>query len=535
VQTILSCFIILLCVTAIQSDEPRLQGKNLNAWIRDLGSTDRDTVVYAASRISHLGPEAEAAVPALIKLLDSEDEYLRFIGVNGLADIGRKAVAGIPHLVKALDDEEDDVRLSAADALGRITPGIVDQQAFLYLDDLKEAENKIRRMRWELDPDTFTDSDILLPIRRAIDSLEGNRFRRRIGIALVLVVAVSVATVLGFVFRQRQLVLLGRRWNFLTDDVDYRITLALSGTKCEVAVRPLRGTPEVLPPVVLDVSQASRDALEVEALRRQIDVYNLLSRTGIVDVPKELEHIPWSNYLSGKLADDSATTIVGQRSVNDEARRGKLIDRRRICFAALACKDPGPGFSVLQHAGEEIITVSDAARKWGASEVPLPEDSKIQADPKHILSALQLADIVHICCHGSKDGLHLNRGQLLAPEQVMAIGGAIRTRLVVLSACNTGDMVRSWSLAGALLGAGVNTLAPLEEINDQAANEFFQSFYQAFLPRSGLQGAQLHDAMRLGNKSCFPAGLSGIRRSMWAKGLNSLVIYGDPTLQLRLV
>ena len=81
-----------------------------------------------------------------------------------------------------------------------------------------------------------------------------------------------------------------------------------------------------------------------------------------------------------------------------------------------------------------------------------------------VLDALRAADLVHICCHSSSNGLHLAEGDLLTAADLQTISGALRARLVVLSACYAGGIDASASIAAELLRLSVNTLAPLQKL-----------------------------------------------------------------------
>jgi HEAT repeat protein len=98
----------------------------------------------AAVVLGAIGPEAKAAVPALIDVLQQEDKYFRSHGAVALGKIGREAGAAVPALIKALKDREEDVRREAAAALGRIGPGARAAVADL-VELLKDPRKPVRK------------------------------------------------------------------------------------------------------------------------------------------------------------------------------------------------------------------------------------------------------------------------------------------------------------------------------------------------------------------------------------------------------
>jgi HEAT repeat protein len=68
--------------------------------------------------LSKIGPEAKAAVPALIEAL--EDNKNRSLAANALGSIGSKAKAAVPTLIEALKDADWSIRVFATWALEQI-------------------------------------------------------------------------------------------------------------------------------------------------------------------------------------------------------------------------------------------------------------------------------------------------------------------------------------------------------------------------------------------------------------------------------
>ena len=107
--------------TSGQSKEPETDGRPLSAWIADLKADAPQVRNAAAYEISGLGPEAVAAVPALIEALKDPIEVVRYPVCVALREIGPGAIDAVPALTEALDDRNDDVAAMARKAIIAIT------------------------------------------------------------------------------------------------------------------------------------------------------------------------------------------------------------------------------------------------------------------------------------------------------------------------------------------------------------------------------------------------------------------------------
>jgi hypothetical protein len=85
---------------------------------------DLRTGALAAQAIANIGAPGVAAVPALVKLLSSEDEGLRNGACIGLGGIGPSARGALPQLERALADPSYNVRGFARLAIARINGGV---------------------------------------------------------------------------------------------------------------------------------------------------------------------------------------------------------------------------------------------------------------------------------------------------------------------------------------------------------------------------------------------------------------------------
>ncbi|MBI3462968.1 MAG: HEAT repeat domain-containing protein [Planctomycetes bacterium] len=81
---------------------------------------DRKYRVQALWLLPRCSPDAESAIPHLIRALEDDDWSVRHAATGALAEIGPQARAAVPLLVRALKDQSRDVRRNAATALGKM-------------------------------------------------------------------------------------------------------------------------------------------------------------------------------------------------------------------------------------------------------------------------------------------------------------------------------------------------------------------------------------------------------------------------------
>jgi len=98
------------------------QEQQVERLIRELQDTDSDVRSIAAVTLGEIGPEAEDAVPILIKLLQDQDAegFVRANAATALGKIGEGASKAVPALINALRDQDKYVRKDAAEALEKI-------------------------------------------------------------------------------------------------------------------------------------------------------------------------------------------------------------------------------------------------------------------------------------------------------------------------------------------------------------------------------------------------------------------------------
>ncbi|MBI4664687.1 MAG: HEAT repeat domain-containing protein [Verrucomicrobia bacterium] len=123
----------------------------------------------AAEALSRIGPVAEIAVPALLRALNSKDEWRRSIAADVLARIGPAAMNAIPNLILALRDTDKGVRVSAARALAKTGPEAAEVASALVAG-LNDKEKEVRVSSAEaLGHLTLPNPETALSLGRAVE------------------------------------------------------------------------------------------------------------------------------------------------------------------------------------------------------------------------------------------------------------------------------------------------------------------------------------------------------------------------------
>jgi HEAT repeat protein len=121
------------------------KGKPTSFWIKKLGDEEAAVRREAVMALGAIGPEAEAAVPGLLRALDDDDTGVRQEAMTTLGHIGPAARAAIPALLRALRDKDAQYQSLAVDALGGIGPedeAVIPTLVKMLLEDDREM------MRW---------------------------------------------------------------------------------------------------------------------------------------------------------------------------------------------------------------------------------------------------------------------------------------------------------------------------------------------------------------------------------------------------
>ena len=119
--------IALLCFTGCGKKSPELlsvSGKPIEFWLDALreGGTDSPQRIKAIKALGNVGPAHPAAIPALIKALDSPEIAVRVEAVLALLKNGPHAKEALPVLQRmAQSDKEANVRSYAEKAIAKIS------------------------------------------------------------------------------------------------------------------------------------------------------------------------------------------------------------------------------------------------------------------------------------------------------------------------------------------------------------------------------------------------------------------------------
>ena len=97
------------------------RNQDISALILDLQDPNDNVRSSAADALGDLGAEAKDAIPALIVVVQQEQDYwVRNRAIVALGNMGEAAKTAIPDLVALLKDSDEKVHRIAAEALGEI-------------------------------------------------------------------------------------------------------------------------------------------------------------------------------------------------------------------------------------------------------------------------------------------------------------------------------------------------------------------------------------------------------------------------------
>src|SRR5262249_46617876 len=123
---LVSCLLAtLMCALAplvLGQTRPAANANTVAGYIAELKSPDQATRLNAAEAITSLGPQAKAAVPDLIPMLDWTASVEQIAAAIALAKIGPDAAPAIPALQKLEATGDDNTKQIAHLAIEAISP-----------------------------------------------------------------------------------------------------------------------------------------------------------------------------------------------------------------------------------------------------------------------------------------------------------------------------------------------------------------------------------------------------------------------------
>jgi HEAT repeat protein len=131
-------------------------GKSAVPTLIELYSRDNagpDALYYLAFSLGSIGPDAKAAVPALIHRLGHTNDYVKFGAAYALGKIHSEPQVVVPALISCLNDQSPSVRFGAASALEEFgpdakaaLPALTQLLADSYLDVRESAKEAIEHI-----------------------------------------------------------------------------------------------------------------------------------------------------------------------------------------------------------------------------------------------------------------------------------------------------------------------------------------------------------------------------------------------------
>lgn len=113
-----------LCVLGQTPSGTPEEMRDLARYVDDLKASDQRTRLHAAEAIGAMGPKGQAAVPALVVMLNSEPTVERIAAAMALSRIGPQAKPAIPDLRRAAESSDGNLKKIALLAIESIEPSI---------------------------------------------------------------------------------------------------------------------------------------------------------------------------------------------------------------------------------------------------------------------------------------------------------------------------------------------------------------------------------------------------------------------------
>jgi hypothetical protein len=246
---------------------------------------------------------------------------------------------------------------------------------------------------------------------------------------------------------------------------------------------------------------------------------------------------PWARFIAGGWNSENGN-IGGQIALASDVPFSRIHHGRNLEFHALASGCGDGDFGALPMARSEVEAVGACFERWGANVSLHPDD----ASSLEFAAALRLADVVHVSAHANFDRILLADGPFTT-EALSALDlNSCRCRLLVLSACEAGNLGQKHALLWTLVRFGINVIAATRPVHDYTCKIFFEQLYAALLPTRRAQGIDLAEAIRTAVEttssvlqSSFDPKDIGRIQSSFDQTIGAFMIFGDPSLSLRLV
>lgn len=485
--------------------------------------TDDSVRRDAAFALGRIGAGAKSAVPGLIDAL--KDRGLRTQAMASLGGIGRDSLLAVPQLNELL--KEPDVRWYASRALGQIASAIQssgtaeDRKAIALLENALRAMTAAQARQEDLEA-----------VRGAIRTLKQLRRAWWLSAAGLLSFIVVLTAASG---KARRWIgaKLGRRWQFVTGTCDHLIRIGAFETRVNLTLQSYGAA----------TSNVLGKTLSADAWPPPRDIVDSLQ---IAFRPKENVRIEvadavcdrtWNRVIGTGWAAGQKAVVAGQVVIRSQQPDFRLVFHKNVSFAGIACPAPRGCQGVLANADLEVREVARTFKVWGANVITKESKSAhTNATVEDLKYALKSADIVHVAAHATAEEIHMTDGTF-SVDSLRRLGKTLRCRLLVLSACNAGDLGgANASLVYQLVNRDVNVIASVKPARDSVCDMFFRQMYSALLPNRRSTGVPLGDGIRSASEAChryFANAKDSPAERDWRPSLDNFMLCGDPTLQLQ--
>jgi hypothetical protein len=339
---------------------------------------------------------------------------------------------------------------------------------------------------------------------------------------LVSAAAATIALAVSARLRRRLLILLGRRWLFITGDCQHLVRIENSGSAVRVSMQGVQGDEAREMHLVLEKG-ANCDADALAAIRPSLRAGEDVR----VTVDEELFFCPWAAFIGGRWSEGLKATVAGQIASIQPRAPSVRRPPRSLRAAILGYGSESGGLPELPEIESEMRAIARQFHNWGSTPDIVGNCRKAA-----FFDSLRNADFVHFAGHASFEGVRLEDGWFTAGDLTEELLVSMRCRLLVLSACELGRIAPGdGSFVFELVRAGVNVLATRLEVDSVVCEAFLSQFYAAFLPGRRAQRIAVSDAIRQAAAACDKR-FAHITHHDWRQHVDGFMLYGDPTFQI---